>query len=180
MTVELDKIDIQLLTELQQDADRTNVELAKFVGLSPAATLHRIRRLKETGVIRVIRASVDPTAAGFPLSVFVAVTLARHDAAGIKRFIDEVLALPQVISATDVAGEMDYWLTVVAKDVADLEHVLARLSTRGGQRLTTYLRLREIKRPSPLPLAASTMKVPKRRNRDRDRASSRVRAASRP
>ena len=84
--------------------------------------------------------------------MFVAVTLARHDTAGTKRFISEVVALPQIIAATDVAGEMDYWLTVVARDIADLEHVLARLSTRGAQRLTTYLRLREIKQPSPLPL----------------------------
>lgn len=164
MTVELDNIDIQLLNELQLDADRTNVELAKAVALSPAATLHRIRRLKESGVIRVISAFVDPAAAGLPLSVFVAVTLARHDSAGIKRFIDELLKMPQVISATDVAGEMDYWLTVVAKDVADLEHVLARLSTRGGQRLTTYLRLREIKRPSPLPLEPTSAARARRRS----------------
>jgi DNA-binding Lrp family transcriptional regulator len=162
MAVDLDEIDLRLLTELQYDADRTNLELAKVVELSPAATLHRIRRLKETGVIQVIRASVDPIAAGLPLSVFVGVTLARHDAAGVKRFIAEVVALPQVIAATDVAGEMDYWLTVVAKDIADLEHVLARLSTRGGQRLTTYLRLREIKQPSPLPLVTTNSR-PRRR-----------------
>lgn len=164
MTVELDEIDLRLLTELQYDADRTNVELARLVELSPTATLHRIRRLKESGVIQVIRASVDPVAAGLPLSVFVAVTLARHDTAGVKRFIDEVVALPQVIAATDVAGEMDYWLTVVTKDVAELEHVLARLSLRGGQRVTTYLRLREIKQPSPLPLSASTARGPRRTN----------------
>ena len=76
----------------------------------------------------------------------------------------ELLKMPQVISATDVAGEMDYWLTVVAKDVADLEHVLARLSTRGGQRLTTYLRLREIKRPSPLPLEPTSAARARRRS----------------
>lgn len=157
MAAELDEIDVQLLTELQLDADRTNLELARMVGLSPAATLHRLRRLKESGVIRLINASLDPTAAGFPLSVFVAVSLPRHDTASTKRFIDEVLALPQVVAATDVAGEMDYWLTVVARDIADLEHVLARLATRGGQRLVTYLRLREIKRPSPLPLTPTVV-----------------------
>jgi hypothetical protein len=47
---------------------------------------------------------------------------------------------------------MDYLLTIVARDVAELQQVLARLSTRGGQRLVTYLRLEEIKPPSPLPL----------------------------
>jgi hypothetical protein len=47
---------------------------------------------------------------------------------------------------------MDYLLTIIARDVGELQQVLARLSTRGGQRLVTYLRLEEIKPPSPLPL----------------------------
>ena len=46
MATSLDEIDIQLLSALQEDADRTNVELARLTGLSPAATLHRVRRLK--------------------------------------------------------------------------------------------------------------------------------------
>jgi len=71
MAVSLDEVDIQLLTALQEDADRTNVELARLTGLSPAATLHRVRRLKESGVIRVIRAEIDAAAAGFPLQVYV-------------------------------------------------------------------------------------------------------------
>ena len=71
MAVELDEIDVRLLTALQADADRTNVELARLVGLSPAATLHRVRWLKESGVIRVIAAQLDPAAAGFPLQVYV-------------------------------------------------------------------------------------------------------------
>ena len=43
-------------------------------------------------------------------------------------------------------------LTVVARDVAELQQVLAALATRGGQRLVTYLRLEEVKPPSGLPL----------------------------
>ena len=42
MAVELDEVDVKLLTALQADADRTNVELARLVGLSPAATLNRV------------------------------------------------------------------------------------------------------------------------------------------
>src|SRR5437867_12629817 len=79
MAVSLDEVDVQLLTALQEDADRTNVELARLTGLSPAATLHRVRRLKESGVIRVIGAEVDAAAAGFPLQVYVTARLARHD-----------------------------------------------------------------------------------------------------
>jgi Lrp/AsnC family leucine-responsive transcriptional regulator len=153
MALELDEIDVALLTQLQQDADRTNLELAALAGLSPAATLHRVRRLKETGAIRIISAQVDPQVVGFPLSVFVAVTTAG--ARATQRFEQEVRELPQILVADVVAGEMDYWLTVVARDIADLEHVLTRLATHGGQRVITYLRLKQLKVPTPLPLTAT-------------------------
>jgi Lrp/AsnC family leucine-responsive transcriptional regulator len=153
MAVSLDDVDMRLLTVLQQDADRTNVELARLAGLSPAATLHRVRRLKASGVIRVITARVDPAAAGYPLHVYVAASLARHDPRSTRAFEDQVRAMPQITAADNVAGEMDYLLTIVARDVAELHQALARLATHGGERLVTYLRLEEIKPPSPLPLA---------------------------
>jgi len=168
MSVELDDVDVKLLTALQADADRTNVELARLVGLSPAATLHRVRWLKESGVIRIISAQVDPAAAGFPLQLYVTATLGRHDPRSTRVFEDQVRALPQIIAADNVAGEMDYLLTVVARDVAELQEVLASLATRGGQRLVTHLRLAEVKPPSRLPLAATTTTPdlqPRRRRR---------------
>src|SRR5262247_3393508 len=168
MAVELDDIDIRLLTALQADADRTNVELARIAGLSPAATLHRVRWLKESGVIRIISAQLDPAAAGFPLQAYVTATLSRHDPRSNRIFDDEIRALPQIIAADNVAGETDYLLTVVARDVAELQQVLANLAARGGQRLVTYLRLAEIKTPSRLPLAAiipAPDEPPRRRRR---------------
>jgi Lrp/AsnC family transcriptional regulator, leucine-responsive regulatory protein len=168
MAVKLDEIDVKLLTALQADADCTNVELARLAGLSPAATLHRVRRLKDSGVIRIISAQLDPAAAGFPLQLYVTATLARHDLRSSRVFEDHIRALPQIIAADIVAGEMDYLLTVVARDVAELQQVLASLATRGGQRLVTYLRLAEIKPPSRLPLAATTPTAdgpPRRRRR---------------
>jgi Lrp/AsnC family transcriptional regulator, leucine-responsive regulatory protein len=159
MPIELDEIDVQLLTQLQQDADRTNLELAALVGLSPAATLHRVRRLKESGAIRVISARIDPAVVGFPLSVFVAVTTAG--ARATQRLEQQVRDLPQIIAAEMVAGEMDYWLTIVARDIQDLEHVLTRLATHGGQRVITYLRLKQLKAPAPLPIVAGPMARPR-------------------
>src|SRR6266516_1239733 len=168
MAVQLDEVDIQLLSALQEDADRTNVELARLTGLSPAATLHRVRRLKESGVIRVIRAEVDPAAAGFPLQVYVTATLARHDPRSSRVFDDLIRSMPQIVMADNVAGETDYFLSVVARDVAELQNVLVALTTRGGQRLVTYLRLAEIKPPSRLPLAPTAPPAdspPRRRRR---------------
>jgi len=156
MATVLDLIDLKLLEELQRDADRHNVELARLVELSPAATLHRVRRLKESGLIRGIVARLDTSSAGFPLQVYVAVTLQRHDEASHRRFAGTVRAMPEVIAADWVTGETDAMLMVVAREVAELQRLIVRLSTRGGAgRVMTLLRLEEIKSSSPLPLEAS-------------------------
>jgi Lrp/AsnC family leucine-responsive transcriptional regulator len=153
MATSLDLIDVKLLEELQANADRPNVELARLVGLSPAATLHRVRRLKESGVVRSVVARLDATTAGFPLQVYVAVTLQRHGDAAHRRFAEAIRAMPEVISADWVTGETDAMLMVVAREVAQLQRVLVRLSTRGGAaRVMTLLRLEELKPASPLPL----------------------------
>jgi Lrp/AsnC family leucine-responsive transcriptional regulator len=158
MAIQLDEIDVRLLRELELDADRPNVELARIVGLSPAATLNRVRRLKESGVIRKIAARLDSAVAGMTLQVYVMVTLARHDAAAEKRFNAEVAAIDNIIAADSVAGETDALLMIAAHDVAELQLVLSRLSTRGGaQRLITLLRLGELKPSSPLPVRATSV-----------------------
>jgi Lrp/AsnC family leucine-responsive transcriptional regulator len=153
MAPTLDSIDERLLRELQLDADRPNVELARLVGLSPAATLHRVRRLKEEGIVRRVTARLDAATAGFPLQVYVAVTVERHDDASHRRFARAVREMPEVIAADWVTGETDAMLMVVAREVAELQRVLVRLSTRGGAtRVTTLLRLEELKPASPLPV----------------------------
>jgi Lrp/AsnC family transcriptional regulator, leucine-responsive regulatory protein len=153
MPAALDDVDLRLLTELEQDADRTNVELARLAGLSPAATLNRVRRLKDAGVISAVRARIDPAAAGFPLQAYVSVTLGAHSEAAEKRFRETVLGMPEVIAADEVAGETDVLLFVVCRDVAELQRALSTLSIRGGgARIVTQLRLRELKPRAGLPL----------------------------
>ncbi|MEA2480241.1 MAG: Lrp/AsnC family transcriptional regulator, leucine-responsive regulatory protein [Thermoleophilaceae bacterium] len=152
MAISLDDVDMRLLEELERDADRANVELARIVGLSPAATLKRIRRLKDEGVIKGIRARLDTTAVGFPLQVYIACTLGEHDERANQRFEAVCAKAPNVVRGDWVTGETDALLQVVARDVAELQRVLMLLSTRGGaSRLMTFLRLEEFKAPSPLP-----------------------------
>jgi Lrp/AsnC family transcriptional regulator, leucine-responsive regulatory protein len=155
MAHSVDDIDRALICELQQNADRTNVELARVVGLSPAATLHRVRHLKDSGVILGIHARVDPAAAGLPLQVHVEVTLGAHNAAADRRFRQLVNETPQIIAGDLVAGETDAILHVVARDIRELQSVILALSLKGGaQRVVTLLHLEQLKAPSPLPLAA--------------------------
>ena len=100
---------------------------------------------------------MDSATAGFTLQVYVAITLARHDEVAHARFDAEVKALDNVISADWVTGETDALLMIASRDVAELQLVLSRLSTRGGaQRMITLLRLEELKPASPLPLRATS------------------------
>jgi Lrp/AsnC family transcriptional regulator, leucine-responsive regulatory protein len=164
MAVSLDEIDVKLLTELERDASRSNVELARLAGLSPAATLNRVRRLKESGAIRRVSARLDSAAVGFTLQVYVTLTLARQDEVAHRRFVEVVEQTPQVISADWVTGETDALLMIVARDVAELQLVLSRLNLRGGaQRLITLLRLEELKPSSPLPLRPTSAQRPRGR-----------------
>jgi Lrp/AsnC family leucine-responsive transcriptional regulator len=157
MPVSLDEIDIRLVTELERDADRANVELARLVNLSPAATLNRVRRLKESGVISAIKAQVDAEQAGFPLRVFVLLTVGRHDEKAHRRLQEAVKGIPQIIRADWIAGESDALLEVVARSISDLQRVQLLLSSRGGAlRVTTLLRLSELKPESPLPLSSES------------------------
>jgi len=149
---ELDDVDLRLLEELEKNADRPNVKLARIVGLSPAATLKRIRRLKDEGVIRAIRARLDTNALGFPLQVYVMCTLDQHDERANRRFEAAIKKIPNVVRADWVTGETDALLQVVARDVAELQKVLMLLSSgAGASRILTLLRLEELKAPSPLP-----------------------------
>ena len=78
--------------------------------------------------------------------------------------------MPHIIAADTVAGETDYVITAVARDVAELQEGLAGLSTRGDPRLVNSLPLAEVKPPSRLPLAA-TIPAPDEPPRRRRRAT---------
>jgi Lrp/AsnC family leucine-responsive transcriptional regulator len=149
---DLDDVDLRLIDELQRDADRPNVELARIVGLSPASTLKRIRRLKDEGVIEGIRAQVNANALGYPLQVYVMCTLGEHDERANRRFETAIRKIPNVVRADWVTGETDALLELVATDVAELQRVLMLLSSgAGASRILTLLKLEELKPPSPLP-----------------------------
>src|SRR6201999_354216 len=64
MAILLDEIDVKLLRELELDAGRSNVELSRLVGLSAAATLNRVKRLRESEAIRRISSRLDSAAGG--------------------------------------------------------------------------------------------------------------------
>ena len=148
MAVSLDEVDVQLLTALQEDADRTNVELARLAGLSRAATCTGCGgwSRRHPGDPRRGR----PGRGGLPLQVYVTAHAGSARPRSSRVFDDLIRSLPQIIAAVNVAGETDYVLDR-GRPRRDRTAERARsLATRGGTRLVTYLRLEEIKPPSRL------------------------------
>lgn len=131
--VDLDRIDLLLLAELQRSGRQTNTELAERVHLSPSACLRRAQRLEREGVIAGYRAEVDPERLGLGLQAFVRVQLTRHDAEAVAAFAGLVNEWDEVVACHALAGDMDYLLQVV---VRDLEHfsrfLLDRLLNQAG------------------------------------------------
>jgi Lrp/AsnC family leucine-responsive transcriptional regulator len=149
----LDDIDCALLAFLQERGDVPNLELARRVGLSPAATSRRVTRLRAEGVIEAIRAVVVPEAVGLGIEAYVLVSLAEHSAEADARFARSVAQLPQVLRADVIAGDEDALLHVAARTPAELHRLVLALKRAGAARATTMLRLAAIKPPGPVPVA---------------------------
>lgn len=148
----LDEIDCALLALLQEEGDLPNVELARRTGLSPAASSRRVRALRESGVITGVHAQVSAEAVGVRLEAFVFVALREQTDESDKAFADALEGMAAVVRADRIAGRDDALLHVVTSDAKSLQKVLLQIQRAGAARVTTMLRLVEIKPPSPWPI----------------------------
>jgi Lrp/AsnC family transcriptional regulator, leucine-responsive regulatory protein len=154
MAVELDRTDLRILTVLQRDGRVSNAQLAEQVNLSPSASLRRLQRLEQSGVITGYAAHVDPLAVGLGLQAFVRVQLARHDRDAIALFVERIDSCSEVVACHALTGDMDYLLHVV---VEDLDHfsgfLLDRLLNDAGVAdVNSSFVLRTVKQTHALPL----------------------------
>ena len=117
----LDAVDRAILGMLQEDGRIANVDLAEAVHLSPSACLRRVRRLEESGRIDRYVALVDPAAVGLGTDVFVEITLTGQDETTLEAFERAVSERPEIMSCHLMAGQFDYLVHVVVRDVADYE-----------------------------------------------------------
>ena len=62
MEVNLDKIDLSILKLLQENGRKTNVQLSNEIGLSPAPTLERVKKLENSGIIKSYHAVIEENA----------------------------------------------------------------------------------------------------------------------
>lgn len=150
----LNKVDIEILKILQEDARISNAELARRVNLSPPATLTRVRRLEENGLINQHVTLVNRGQAGYDMLCFVSVSLQLHDIEQVTGFREAVQHIPEVLECHHVTGDYDYLLKIVAHNTKDLESFLIEKLTPipGVARIHTSLVLNEVKSTTVIPL----------------------------
>jgi Lrp/AsnC family transcriptional regulator, leucine-responsive regulatory protein len=119
---QLDAIDRRILRALQTDGRMIYDALAAQVSLSPSATLRRVKRLEETGVIAGYVALVAPERVGLSLTAYLNVRLEKHSEMHKRNPMDlfraAVQTWPEVVECAALTGEMDYLLRVVVQDMA--------------------------------------------------------------
>jgi DNA-binding Lrp family transcriptional regulator len=131
MSPTLDELDAALLRELQNDARKTNRDIAAAVAVAPSTSLERIRLLRRTGVIRGFHAEVDLKALGRPVQALVAVRIRPPSRTNIEAFRDWVSHLPETVGVFVVAGGDDFLIHVAVPDTDALYgFVIDRLTER--------------------------------------------------
>jgi DNA-binding Lrp family transcriptional regulator len=119
----LDRTDRRIVALLQDDARRSNKELAAAAGIAPSTCSERVRRLEQEGTVRGYHAAVDPKVLGIGLRAMVAIRLRRHAAAEVEQFWTHAVAMPEVIGISHVTGANDFLVHVVVRDAEHLRQL---------------------------------------------------------
>ena len=144
-TKQLDHIDKSILRALQQDASLSQRDLADKVGLSQNSCWRRLTRLREDGVIQGQTVRLDMQAVGLDLTVFAMVRTRHHSAEWLERFRKSVLAIDNVIDFFRIAGDYDYMIKIVARDMNDFDRVYQRLIKENElEAVTSYIAMEAI------------------------------------
>jgi Lrp/AsnC family transcriptional regulator, leucine-responsive regulatory protein len=152
--VALDRIDIRILNELQQNADLTNVELAARVNLSPSPCLTRVKNLEKLGVIDRRITILHASVLGLGVTAFIQVRLEKQVQNSLDNFTRAIDRMEQVMECYLMTGDSDYLLRVMASDIEDLEDLIVNKLSRisGVSSIKSNLALKKISYKTVLPI----------------------------
>lgn len=120
----LDQIDINILSALQQDSNVTTKELSARFGLSQTPIYERIKRLEKEGVIEKYVVFVNKAKANKGLLAYCNVQLKEHAKPFLEEFELEVVKFTEVQECYYIAGNFDYLLRVLVKDIAEYQNFM--------------------------------------------------------
>ena len=122
--MKIDTIDKKILEILQRNAKITNAKLSKEIGLSPAPTLERVRKLEAKGIISGYNAKLDMSKIGLGVSTFVMVTLKGHNKKNLVSFLDKIKDVNNVIECHHITGSADFILKVVSQNIESYQELM--------------------------------------------------------
>ena len=122
--MKIDNIDKKILELLQKNAKITNSLLSKKIGLSPAPTLERVKKLERKGIISGYHAQLNLSKIGLGVSTFVLVSLKEHNKRNINIFLDKINTVKNVIECHHITGTGDFILKVVSENIASYQELM--------------------------------------------------------
>lgn len=151
--VKLDKTDLKILKILQENSKITNLDLSRRIGLSPAPTLERVKKLEKNDVILSYHAQVNPQAIDLNVQTFILVSLAWKRENALNRFLDKIKAIDEITEGYIITGEGDFLLKVICKDIPTYEQLLFKSLSQIEEieRLKTLMTLSNVKNSKILP-----------------------------
>ena len=152
--IELDRIDLRILSCLQADGRIANLKLAETVGLSPTAVLARVQKLSKEGYILGYEARLNPLKLGAGMMVFVEVLLDRTTPNVFEAFKAAVQVHSEIMECHMVAGGFDYLLKTRMADMAAYRHFAGKVLWQmpGVRETRTYAVMEEVKNTTHLKL----------------------------
>ncbi|BBK41771.1 ArsR family transcriptional regulator [Allostella vacuolata] len=118
---------------MQNNARLSVKEIAAEVGLATSTTHERIKRMRDTGILRGTHVEVDPKALGIGLEALFMIELSKHERGTVDQFMDYVVGVPEVRSAFLVTGRYDLIVHVVVQDTRHLKDLaLDQFTNRPG------------------------------------------------
>ncbi|MCP4935781.1 MAG: Lrp/AsnC family transcriptional regulator [bacterium] len=116
----MDRIDFEIIRQLQNNGRISNKSLAAKVGLAPSTNFERVKQLHEDGVVRGVHADIHPRALGIGLEAMYFVDLIKHSRELVENFQKEIEQMPEVRSVYLVSGQFDFLIHVAVKDIDHL------------------------------------------------------------
>ncbi len=127
----LDRYDIKILHELQQDGALSNQDLAERVGLTAAPCSRRVKQLEESGVIaaRVVR--IDERKVNLSVIVLLNISMDKHTPERFETFEQAIADIPEVMECYVITGNTaDYQLKIAVPDLESYYDILLGKITR--------------------------------------------------
>ena len=141
--LEIDKLDLEILSILMQDAQTPYTEIAKRLEVS-GGTIHvRMRKLIGYGLVRGSHLDVDPTLLGYDIKAFVGVFLEKG--CTYNEIAEALSQIPEITEIHYITGRYSVFLKIVCRNTRDLRNVLNDKiqAIAGVSRTETFISLEE-------------------------------------